>query len=48
MKDKGYDVVIKLKELTSHDLEKVLHFYHDQDYWNAQSEIDIQTVIVEG
>jgi len=47
MTDLAYYVKISLKDLTSHDLEKVLHFYHDADYWNEKQTIEIETVELE-
>ena len=41
---KDFNVKIRLKHITSHDLEKVLHYFHDQDYYGAEQEIEIETV----
>ena len=42
---KDYNVKIQIKAVTSQDLEKILHFFHDADYWRPEdSTIEIETV----
>ena len=40
---KAFTLKIKLKQVTIHDLQKIIGWFLSEDYWNPEQEIEIIT-----